>query len=1137
MKKVTLISLLLIVCFWASAQSSWVKVDQSAGLEPEFEVLESSNEGMVIKLNVNAYSFEEVETPRGRAVIISSPECPNTYVKGSPDLPFVTTAINIPDQGGFKAEIISSTFETIENVDIAPSKGSLLRTVDPASVPYVYGKAYQMDEQMPLNQMDVSDPYILRNLRGVNLSLYPFTYNAIDKELRVYSEIIVKVKFTNTSSVNEILSTKAVKDDEFIGIYDRAFVNYRYSEKYTPVEEGAPGNILIICDDQYEAAMSDYVTWKHEKGFPTEMVLMSTVGSTSANVETYIQNYYDNTGMTFVLLVGDADDVPTATEGGNDSDNAYAYVSGNDGYADVLIGRFSANSVADVETQVERTISYEKDMSPSDTWLDNAFGSASVQGDGQGHDGGESDVVHMNNVKTDLEAWGYTVTHVNESGGSNAQISTAFNNGIGIANYIGHGDVTLWVNTSFTNTEVNALVNSNKLPFIWSVACVNGDFNGNTCFAEAWLRATNSGKPTGAVGFLGSTINQSWAEPMTGQDEMVDILMETYSSNIKRTYGGLSFNGIFQMIEEGGAGQEMADTWTLFGDPSLIVRSKTPAEMTISHLGTLSVGQTEFTVNCDVDNALVSLTKVDGDETVIMGTGFVSGGSVNVTITPFAAPTNMKVTVTAYNKVTYQEDVMVIVPDGPYVVSTGYTINDAASNNNGVADYNEIVMINQTLQNVGVAAANGVNVVASTSNTNVSITQDAASFGDIAIDASVTENDAFTMVINDGVADQESVMIDLVITDGDSHEWESSYPIVINAPSLAIEFVEVDDTDSGNGNGTLDAGETAKLVVNVSNIGHANAEAGNVSLASTNANVTINTTTLSVAALAINSPVELEFEIVVSGDTPTGESICFDFDYIAGAYDAQLNTCLSAGLQIEDWESGTTTSYSWEIGTSNPWTMDTNEVYEGTYSLKSGTPTGGGQSTLTINLDVLNTDDLEFYKKVSCEAEWWGTMYDYLVFTVDGSEKDKWCGELDWAQETYSITSGTHELVWSYVKDDTMDEGSDCAWVDNIKLPAHQSSVTIINETSFVEKTSVEVYPNPASDIVNLNVTLTESTSATIKVMNMNGQIVYEYSSDFNLYQGENSIVIDASEFSNGLYVIQLTTDAETYQRNLVISK
>ena len=39
---------------------------------------------------------------------------------------------------------------------------------------------------------------------------------------------------------------------------------------------------------------------------------------------------------------------------------------------------------------------------------------------------------------------------------------------------------------------------------------------------------------------------------MAGQDEMNAILAESYSNNTKRTFGGLSFNGMNQMNDDYG---------------------------------------------------------------------------------------------------------------------------------------------------------------------------------------------------------------------------------------------------------------------------------------------------------------------------------------------------------------------------------------------------------------------------------------------------------------------------------------------------------------------------------------------------------------------------------------------------------
>ena len=144
----------------------------------------------------------------------------------------------------------------------------------------------------------------------------------------------------------------------------------------------------------------------------------------------------------------------------------------------------------------------------------------------------------------------------------------ALNVGRGIINYCGHGSSSSWGTTGFSITDVDALINDNMLPFIFSIACVNGEFEGKTCFAEAWLRATNGTEPTGAIGIYAASINQSWSPPMSAQDEFVDRLVaESYHS-----FGALCFAASCLMMDEyGDAGVDMFNTWHIFGDPSVRV--------------------------------------------------------------------------------------------------------------------------------------------------------------------------------------------------------------------------------------------------------------------------------------------------------------------------------------------------------------------------------------------------------------------------------------------------------------------------------------------------------------------------------------------------------------------------------------
>ncbi len=752
MKKLLLIVAILATALLVNSQSV-VVIDNQKPQNSSVEILEETGNWITLKLNVNSYSFSEVQTPNGTEVIVGAPDGINDMGKGQPDIPYFATSVRIPAKGKAIAEIVDANYVTVENISVAPSKGAIKRNIDPSTVPYEYGKCYSIDAFVPEVNATNSEAFCIRDVRGTSVHFFPFQYNPVQKQMKICTEMTVRVKFTQLPGENEI-TTSYEKIDEFENICRRLFINYGSKTRYTQLQDGHPGRMLIICKDTYESAMPEFVNWKREKGIETEMVLMSAIGTTAANVQTYITNYFtEHSDLAYILLVGDAADVPTSGTSSANSDNKYAYLVGNDHYADVFIGRFSGQSVDNIQNMVRKVILYEKELTTSATWLSNAYGSASNEGAGQGHNqghGAESDMEHMGFIQTDLENYGYTVTRVNQNSGYGytsdvAATSAAFNNGVGLGCYIGHGDITEWASTGYTNTHVNALTNENKNPFIISVACINGDFKNNTCFAEAWLRASKNGNPTGALAFLGSTINQDWTPPMTAQDEMVDIITESLQNNIKRTIGGISFNGYFRMIQDhtgnsnsGNDGAGTADTWTIFGDPSTMFRSKTPQEMTVSHPNVLTVGQNAVEVSSNADETLVAITRVIDGEVVILGAGYVNNGTATIDIAGLEEPCTVKLTATAYNKVTYQAEIMVIVPEGPYVVNGGYTINDSEGNGNGAVDNGETIKLNYSLNNVGVETASNVSMTISSSSTDVTISEDSESFGDIAADGTTT---------------------------------------------------------------------------------------------------------------------------------------------------------------------------------------------------------------------------------------------------------------------------------------------------------------------------------------------------------------------------------------------------------------
>jgi hypothetical protein len=531
-------------------------------------ILDDTPSGVVLAYSFGDFSQTAVPIDGRDYVQIALGSESRISEAGAPDLPQVCRSIIIPDDAAVAVNVVSAAFYEVENTDVAPSKGHLYRDIDPESVPYTFGEAYKVNADYPGELVALGEPYILRNYRGVVVRVNPFQYNPVARTLRVYTSLTVEIAARGPGRVNVL--PPAAREPEvshaFHQLYRHHFLNAPPDVRYDPIDE--TGGMLIICYDAWMPNVQPLVEHKNSIGIDTTMVGVSEIGNNPALIKSYIQEVYDAGHLTFVLLVGDAAQVATPYAWAGSADPTYALLAGSDHYPDIFVGRFSAENAAQVDTQVGRTITYETLPATQQDWFWRGIGIGSDQGAGQGDDG-ESDHQHIANIRLDLLDYGYT--HVDGFYGYSAtaaQVANAVNDGRGIINYCGHGSTYSWATSGFSNANVDALVNDNMLPFIVSVACVNGQFAGYTCFAEAWLRATHGTAPSGAIGMYASSVNQYWAPPMCAQDETVDLLCaEAYFS-----FGALCFAGACRMLDEyGQAGIETFDTWHVFGDPSVRV--------------------------------------------------------------------------------------------------------------------------------------------------------------------------------------------------------------------------------------------------------------------------------------------------------------------------------------------------------------------------------------------------------------------------------------------------------------------------------------------------------------------------------------------------------------------------------------
>ena len=837
-------------------------------------VISNTNAETVLKFTVTCFVKDPVTIGTETWYHVWLPREGVSLSRGDPQLPVFNRSIIIPDHSLLRLQILDAEYQDLE-LPVAPSKGVITRDQDPTTVPYSFGAAYKKDAFFPDSLASLSDPYILRDFRGLTVQTMPFAYNPVSKTLRVFTSYTLRIYTDGLDSRNAFNRQREEISLTFVPVYENHFLNWQ-SFRYTPVSDNY-GKLLVVCHSNFMSAIQPYVNWKRQKGIETELVEWSAIGSTAAQLQTYLQNRYNaDPELTFVQIVGDAPQIPSLTSGGGGADPMFSLVAGADNYPDIFIGRFSAETAEQVTAQTNKAIAYERDLGTSATWLSRAMGLASAEGGGSQGDMGESDSQHMNLIRTDLLNYGYTsVDQIYDPGALASTVTANINAGRGFVNYVGHGSNTSWGTTGFNNTNASALTNGNMAPIIQDVACVNGNFVSLTCFAEAWLRNANGG----AVAMYASSINQSWNSPMRAQDETVDLLV----AETKTTAGGLFYNGSCKMMDiygntTGSDGVNMFRTWHIFGDASLQVRSKTPLAMMVSHPAQIVIGSTSLSVATGVANALVSLTY----DNFIYARGFTdAAGNLTLTmVNPPATELTYTLTATAFNRVSYIGSVQQVTGGGPNLSVASVIYSDA---NNDVPEYNDSGSLNVTFQNSGSDAASNVSTTLSCSTPGITITDNSESIACLAAGSFLSVADAYSFSIAPGIADGTNAAFTIAMSCG-GNNWNHDFLLAVHAPVLAFGAMSVSDPAPANGNGRLDPGESVTISIALNNTGGAQSPSGNASLSSSTPGITVNTASVGFSLIAAAGSANLSFSVTAAAGISNGTLAIFIFAATAGAY-------------------------------------------------------------------------------------------------------------------------------------------------------------------------------------------------------------------------------------------------------------
>ena len=695
MKKIIIvIYIIILICPLIMALET-VYINPSAKEAVTINVLDAQDDYTVVEILLNRYNKGTVMIDDEEYIKLHVLSAGTKQQKGNPQLPIIARSVMTQPQAKMNVEIIDSSYSEIYG-KVIPSKGSYeIPEDEEVEIPYSFSDVYQTDGFFPENIVELNDPYILREIRGIAFRVSPFTVNSVKNKIRVYDRIVIRVYADGTDFINTLSAAPTKITTDFLSVYQNHFINFS-SINNRNVIETEQGWMLIICvnDENNLNTIQQYIKWKNSKGIRTELFTIDVYAPpTATSLKNYIQNSFDaDTTLAFVQLVGTEDYIPpfvwenTALNAQgieettiHSSDIEYALLTRegtNDEYPDIFIGRFHASPSYPfrLRTQVERTIHYERDLNGGE-WLSKVMGiinNHSIMSEYY-----DQDIIEMNQIKNNLETdLSYSdIDQFYNDTATVANISAAINEGRSIINYRRDGSVIMWgtfQNVSLLESNVVNLQNNWMLPHVVSIAPQVGNLYTSEwgCFAERWLiyirDNQQQGDPIGGI----AVFAQSNRLVNNGEVEVQNHINYLLTTDDKHTTGGLYYNGLYHWLDTylGQTDDIVSRTFNIFGDASLIVRSKPPDPISVNLSVPLNNWTTQYTVTVStpgsptpgVPDALVSL--YSSDLNVILDSGYTDN-SGNITLNlaqPLNFPSNISLTVTAYNKITYYYEVVVV---------------------------------------------------------------------------------------------------------------------------------------------------------------------------------------------------------------------------------------------------------------------------------------------------------------------------------------------------------------------------------------------------------------------------------------------------------------------------------------------
>ena len=1046
--------------------------------------LVNSNDGKLsFAYSLGSLSTSESVVGGSTFVRLSLPEATYTQQVGAPMLPVVNQMIEMPLCDSVSVEVTASVSRISalnSPYPIEPLQPSRAKN-DTLPHPLVQNTAlYATDALYGLPLASVSKVGVARDRNLGLLTIAPVQYNPVSGELLIYSQIELTVTFHGA----DIAATTSMKQRYASPAFQPALPLLGAIDAPKDAVSNAPMRYLIVCYSGFRGQMDDFVQWKRRQGFLTDIVYTDQLSSaTASDIAAYIKQQYtdatpESPAPTYLLLVGDVAQLPAfdsqlgygSLDNHHVTDLYYATWTDGDVIPDCYYGRFSAQTVAQLQPQIDKTLLYEQYAFDDPSYLDHAVLIAGVDG---GYSGDNAyryadptmDYIAYNYVNaangftsvsyyknnTSSHPQGVNVTGSSNTSSAQSNLVVLYNQGMGWVNYSAHGSATSWGTPSFTNSNVNSMTNNGKPSIMIGNCCLTGKFDEPTCFGEALLR---KGDNAGAVIYIGGSNSTYWVQDFYWSVGVQNTNSYTYDANTlgsydrlfhthgeafsdwRTTIGAMVYAGN-QCVQQGSSNfaRYYWEVYHVFGDPSLQPWLSQAYDQTLgaSELpeGDLSVtecnlpyGFSQLYVSA-APYAYVALTNSVGP---VAATWANAQGEAVLDISSELAIGSYELVSSAPHYKTAFLPVNIIDNSGLRILVTSFRAENAVAGQTANFSFNVINADNVTFDTLYLFLSANPNQLAVP---NYAVRLFNLNPGDTA-----TLNNVFPSVVGASVEDASNIATTMQIF-VDTTVVLRHLRFQAYAPHLVLSDYKV------SGNIMQDSLISATLTIQ--NQGHADASSTSTLRLLQDENlIAVSPASQDLPALAVGQTTQCAFNLIPSQLARTLNAIPMHSVVTTGPIVSHGGFDIPGG-DIENFASGNFSRYDWNDSVNEyPWYVANNVTSGHTArSYNFGNSGHNKSSQLSITYTAQRAGTFEFDYKVSSEAN-----YDFFKFYIDDECLLNESGQMDeWAHASFDVSAGQHTYFFSYKKDGSTSRGSDCVWIDNVLFPFNGSYAAFHTDT------------------------------------------------------------------------------------------